>query len=117
MTRRRGKKVQWQTARSVLHFGLHGILDCLAIDCWCQQVAEPNLAHARQKAAMERLSTGRRPTDDEVTKLLRYEITFCENCGLVEDEVEIYEFSQPNNNITRFPTFLILICITFAIVA
>lgn len=33
--------------------------------------------------------------------LCRYSITFSENCGVLEDDVEIYEFIQPNNSITR----------------
>lgn len=31
----------------------------------------------------------------------RYSITFTESCGVLENDVEIYEFMQPTNSITR----------------
>lgn len=63
-------------------------------------------AYYRQKQAMQRLSltmpgNGGAPMDDEESKLLRYTIAFTENCGLMEEEVEIYEFVPPSNNVTR----------------
>ena len=82
-------------------------------------------AFYRQQDALRRQLVQRRPTDDEDTKMLRslfdcscvraafnelipmflglcrYSITFSENCGVLEDDVEIYEFIQPNNSITR----------------
>jgi hypothetical protein len=59
----------------------------------------------RQKQAMDRFSkhmyNGGNPADNEESKLLRYQIAFTENCGLMEEEVEIYEFVPPSNNVTR----------------
>lgn len=62
-------------------------------------------AYHRQKRAMDRFRTylygGKLPSDADESKLLRYQISFTENCGLMEDEVEIYEFVPPSNNVTR----------------
>lgn len=62
-------------------------------------------AYHRQRQAMQRFTThmysGRYPSDDDQSKLLRYQITFTENCGLLENEIEIYEFVPPCNNVTR----------------
>lgn len=33
--------------------------------------------------------------------ICRYKIEFTENCGILENEVEIYEYMQPSNSITR----------------
>jgi hypothetical protein len=56
-------------------------------------------AHHRQQAALQRQP---HPSDDDDTKMLRYGISFTENCNVLDDEVEIYEFSSPTNSITRF---------------
>lgn len=59
-------------------------------------------AYYRQQEALRRqLAAHPRPADDEETKMLRYSITFTENCGVTEDDIEIYEFMQPTNSVTR----------------
>lgn len=54
-------------------------------------------AYQRQWRALQRQPL---PIDDEETKMLRYMIYFTENCGISEDEVEIYEYIQPNKDVT-----------------
>lgn len=68
-----------------------------------EQKNKNSRAYYRQKRAMERISQSSRQVemDENSTKLLRYRIDFVENCGIMEEEVEIYEYIQPNNNITR----------------
>lgn len=58
-------------------------------------------AYYRQQEALRRQLFQRNPVDDDETKLLRYVITFSENCGIMEEDVEIYEFMAPTNSITR----------------
>lgn len=62
-------------------------------------------AYTRQQHSMQRFTNlihgGKQPDDDESSKMLRYKIQFTENCGLLENEVEIYEYMQPTNNITK----------------
>lgn len=61
-------------------------------------------AYYRQQQALKRqqhLLPSSRVHDDEETKLLRYQISFTESCGIMEDEVEIYEFVAPTNSVTR----------------
>jgi hypothetical protein len=55
-------------------------------------------AYFRQRAALNRQNA---PLDDEDSKILRYSINFTENCNVMEDDVEIYEFISPTNSITR----------------
>jgi len=55
-------------------------------------------AYIRQRAALMRQSM---PFDDDESKILRYCISFTENCNVMEDDVEIYEYMQPTNSITR----------------
>lgn len=55
-------------------------------------------SHARQMRAMRRAP---KPTDNEESKMLVYRIHFTENCGVSENDVEIYEFIPPSNNITH----------------
>jgi len=67
---------------------------------------QPNNTPAffRQQRALQRMSSGllgRAPADDDETKILRYTIKFTENCEVMEDEVEIYEYMAPTNSITR----------------
>jgi len=50
----------------------------------------------------EALARQRVPDDDDETKMLRYTISFTENCNVLEDDVEIYEYMAPTNSITRF---------------
>jgi hypothetical protein len=56
-------------------------------------------AYHRQRLALQRQDA--HPWDDEETKILRYCIHFTENCNVLEDEVEIYEYMAPTNSITR----------------
>jgi hypothetical protein len=56
-------------------------------------------SYYRQQEALRRQ---RLPLDDEESKVLRYCISFTENCDIQEEEVEIYEFMAPTNSITRF---------------
>lgn len=78
-------------------------------------------AYHRQRAALARQII---PQDDEETKMLRcvcvfmhvcsrvytcthththrYCIYFTENCGVMEDDVEVYEYLTPTNSITRY---------------
>lgn len=49
--------------------------------------------YKRQQRALQRQIA---PEDDEATKMLRYRIHFTQNCNVLEDEVEIYEYNQPN---------------------
>lgn len=58
-------------------------------------------AYYRQQEALRRQLFQRNPVDDDETKLLRYVITFTENCGIMEDDVEVYEFMSPTNSVTR----------------
>lgn len=55
-------------------------------------------AYIRQRAALMRQNM---PFDDDESKILRYCISFTENCNVMEDDVEIYEYMQPTNSITR----------------
>jgi hypothetical protein len=55
-------------------------------------------AYFRQRAALQRQVA---PLDDEESKILRYSINFTENCNVMEDDVEIYEYMSPTNSITR----------------
>jgi hypothetical protein len=58
-------------------------------------------AFYRQKKALKRMYGGKQLVDEEDSKLLRYTISFVENCGILEEEVEIYEYMQANNSVTR----------------
>ena len=60
-------------------------------------------AFYRQQQALIRQHQlqGYHPLDDEDTKILRYQISFTESCGIMEEEVEIYEFMSPTNSVTR----------------
>lgn len=61
-------------------------------------------AYYRQQNALRRQQQVMQPSavpDDDETKLLRYQISFTESCGIMEEEVEIYEFMQPTNSVTR----------------
>lgn len=53
----------------------------------------------RQSDALKRQAAS--PPDEDDTKILRYSISFTENCNLIEDDVEIYEYLSPTNSITR----------------
>lgn len=53
-------------------------------------------AHTRQMRALKRQ---RLPKDDKETKLLSYAIQLTENCGVYEEEIEMYEFMAPTNNV------------------
>jgi hypothetical protein len=55
-------------------------------------------AFNRQQVALQRQAV---PHDDDETKVLRYCISFTENCGVSEDDVEMYEYIAPTNSITR----------------
>jgi hypothetical protein len=44
------------------------------------------------------------PIDDDDSKLIRYRINFTENCGIREEDVEIYEYIAPSNNISQKST-------------
>jgi hypothetical protein len=55
-------------------------------------------AYFRQKAALERQHP---PPDDEESKILRYCIEFTENCSMIVEDVEIYEYISPTNSVTR----------------
>lgn len=58
---------------------------------------DPPAIHLRQKRALQRQ---RAPVDDEYTKILRYRIHFTQNCGIEEADVEIFEYIQPNKDVT-----------------
>lgn len=58
-----------------------------------------NAAFYRQQEALARQTV---PDDDDETKMLRYSISFTENCNVLEDDVEIYEYMPPTNSITRY---------------
>ncbi len=53
----------------------------------------------RQKEALGRQKI---PSDNDESKMLRYTISFTENCNVLEDDVEIYEYLAPTNSITRY---------------
>lgn len=55
------------------------------------------LAYEKQMRALQRQGI---PIDDDCTKSLRYTIHFTENFNIMEDEVEIYEYIQPNRDVT-----------------
>lgn len=55
-------------------------------------------AYYRQQASLQRQAL---PPDDDESKILRYCISFTENCNVLEDDVEIYEYMAPTNSITR----------------
>lgn len=57
--------------------------------------------YERQRRALQRQMD---PPDDESTKALRYRISLTENCNVLEDEVEIYEYIQPNRDVTYHST-------------
>lgn len=57
-------------------------------------------AFHRQKEALSRQPNA--PPDDDDTKMLRYGISFTENCNVLEEDVEIYEYLAPTNSITRY---------------
>jgi hypothetical protein len=63
-----------------------------------QRLNMGNPAFERQQGALQRQ---RIPMDDDETKVLRYCISFTENCSISEDDVEIYEYIAPTNSITR----------------
>lgn len=65
-----------------------------------QKRAAPNTpAFYRQQEALGRQAP---PTDNDESKMLRYTICFTENCNVLEDDVEIYEYLSPTNSITRY---------------
>ena len=55
--------------------------------------------YRRQREALQRQVL---PSDDDESKMLRYCISFTENCSVLEDDVEIYEYLAPTNSITRY---------------
>ena len=56
-------------------------------------------SYYRQKEALGRQTL---PHDNDESKMLRYCISFTENCNVLEDDVEIYEYQAPTNSITRY---------------
>jgi hypothetical protein len=64
-----------------------------------QKMAISNTAaYHRQRQALQRQSN---QWDDEESKILLYCIHYTENCNVLEEEVEIYEYMAPTNSITR----------------
>lgn len=65
-----------------------------------QKRADENTpAFYRQQEALARQVA---PADNDESKMLRYTISFTENCNVLEDDVEIYEYLSPTNSITRY---------------
>lgn len=65
-----------------------------------QNQQQVNLCNEMHKRQMRALMRQKNPVDDEDTKMLRYNVHFMENCGVLEEEVEIYEYIPPTNDIT-----------------
>ncbi len=60
---------------------------------------DPNIpAYFRQMAALRRQIM---PGNEDESKILRYCISFTDNCNIMEDDVKIYEYMLPTNSITR----------------
>jgi hypothetical protein len=41
------------------------------------------------------------PIDDDESKMIRYKVNFTESCGIREEDIEIYEYTPPTNNISE----------------
>jgi hypothetical protein len=53
------------------------------------------------KRQWAQLATQPMPIDDEESKMIRYKVIFTENCGIREEDIEIYEYMAPTNNINE----------------
>jgi hypothetical protein len=57
--------------------------------------------YRQQHALRQQQQQGAPILDDDDSKILRYSIHFTENCSLMEEDVEIYEYVAPTNSIAR----------------